>query len=150
MANKKRSVIPSNPDAITETTPVDESAVQPTPDATDTPAETTPVDESAVPVEPAAEQAATQGEPDMACANCGDNTPLPNAFNETTANATKREDGFVQLKFTGGYEGPVTYFGLYDGCISCPPVWADPNDVARLLNTGVWAVVEAAPPDPVA
>ena len=41
------------------------------------------------------------------------------------------------MRFIGNYTAPVTYLGLYAGCVTCAPVWVDPGHVdARLTELG--------------
>jgi hypothetical protein len=120
--------------------------------------EATEATEAPEPTEPTAQTTADQAAPaeaaavqplenkDMPCVNCGDNAaPLPIGFNDIMAKAIKDETGNVRVHFIGNYQGPVTYFGEYEGCIDCPDVFANPNDVQKLVDTGVWAI--AIPPE---
>jgi glycosyltransferase involved in cell wall biosynthesis len=47
----------------------------------------------------------------------------------------------VYMQFIGSYEAPVTYYGKYSGCRTCPPVAVELGDVPRLEATGVWRAV---------
>ena len=82
----------------------------------------------------------------MACATCGGDTPVVEpvvrSISESIA-PDRPDEAAVLMKFTGTYAAPVVYLGLYSGCISCPAVWVNPGDVARLESTGAWQKVEA-------
>lgn len=79
----------------------------------------------------------------MAC--CGGNSA---AVEQAAQDVNRRtlptfeSDGTVLMKYVGPYEAPVTYFGKYSGCKDCPPVHAAGDDVQRLQDTGVWALMK--------
>lgn len=59
---------------------------------------------------------------------------------------TFESDGTVMMRFVGNQVGAVSYNGgagrQYDGCAECPSVSVHPDDVQRLQDTGVWALVK--------
>ncbi len=80
----------------------------------------------------------------MPCATCGQQPAQPTQFDhlvDVLAPAPAIVNG-VLMKFTGRYEAPVQFLGLYQGCVTCPHVQVDPGHVVRLEGTGMWAVVE--------
>lgn len=111
-----------------------------------TPVEVAAQPEAQQPVADSAPAAEASTDTDMACATCGGTPPPPTPFENFSFAARSVDtppEGYVQMKFTGNYQAPVVYLGLYSGCISCPPVWVNPGDVARLESTGAWQKVEA-------
>lgn len=116
---------------------VNAAAPEPQPVARETPE---------APADPAP-QAAPETEITDVAGCCGEIPPGPEPVVTRAAQAIAPEspgEGAVLMKFVGNYTAPVTYLGLYAGCVTCAPVWVDPGHVARLEGTGAWARVEAS------
>lgn len=94
---------------------------------------------------------AVDGATEMPCATCGQAPAGPPPVITEMSQAIAPESpggGAVLMRFTGTYPAPVTFLGLYPGCVTCAPVWVDPGHVARLEGTGQWARVETPEAQP--
>lgn len=84
----------------------------------------------------------------MSC--CGGNKSASEIAGAALANErlipfVEPDTGLVLMRYIGNQEGPVTYFGAYVGCVTCEPVGVKPNDVEKMQNTGLWALVREEP-----